>query len=743
MKSHHPLQMLLCLAVLSAAMAGAVTLAHAEVEGGVEETEILKPPVHIVVDPNEAAPIHRAVDDLTRDIEKVLGQSPTVVDSLADVPESFTALVVVGPAWHDSGLAIAEDITGNEAHGVYVAQGDTGPHVVMHGSDMRGTIYAIYTFSEHCLGIPPLWFWASWQPEKKEQIELPANFDLRFDPPQVRWRAWFPNDQRQLSPWLRQSQENEDALAEAMLRLKMNMIDVLSFVDANYSELYDLSRYGDMAKRFGLALTCTHTAPLGAHPSQTRWDRYWTRIRDVDAPPERSIYDVESLKEYWTYYIEAGIHHDLEIVWPIAFRGGGDLGFWQGDNYEDPGSDEDRAQVIQDMLNEQVALLKSVTEQDEPPMRVTLYNEKSDFVAEGLLELPDEQSLIYNFVAARRDHYPPPDLLQFDFDPEQLVGYYFNYQFTSTGSHIVQAEGPRKMEQNFRTVDDESPTGVEVAVVNAGNIREHVMELAAHAEMMWDFEAYDSSQFLREFSETYFGSNYAERIARFTEEYYASYWQQKPGVLEDFERQFIFQDLRLHRAMRILIPELKKDDPSLDAFWGDDWFRIDLEAHDVQTETEAVALGMRQSLRRLIPLTREADVIYNALPASRGTFFNDNFRVQAYFLRHATEVVYYLAEALIAEVNQLPGRRARNIRLAAQSGEAMEAILADAEHGIFEGWYEPLRDPDISSNFRIRQRRDELQELLEDDSTETLLLWNDFEVKHKAFPKQLVSFESN
>ncbi|MFP4173978.1 MAG: hypothetical protein ACLFV4_13830, partial [Candidatus Hydrogenedentota bacterium] len=42
MKPHYPLQTLLCLAVLSVAMAGAVAVAHAEEERGAEETEILE-----------------------------------------------------------------------------------------------------------------------------------------------------------------------------------------------------------------------------------------------------------------------------------------------------------------------------------------------------------------------------------------------------------------------------------------------------------------------------------------------------------------------------------------------------------------------------------------------------------------------------------------------------------------------------------------------------------------------------
>ena len=675
-------------------------------------TVILTPQVRIVVHPNEPQPVHRAVGDLQRDIQKVLGQSPVVVNSLSDVPSGSSAIVVVGTAWSTSELPVATDITGTEAHAVYVARAGDTPHIILHGSDMRGTIYAIYTFSQNCLGVPPLWLWASWSPQTKTQIGLPDDYNLRFGPPDVRWRAWFPNDQRQLAPWRARNQDNYTAYAETMLRLKLNVLDTGVFLNSSFSSLYQLIGEVEMAQRFGLAVTGTHNAPLGALPSIDRWNNYWTRIRQINPPPVRSIYDKASLISYWKYHIEAVRHHNIEVVWPIGFRGGSDAAFWEGDNFEDPGTDELRAQVIEDMLHEQILLLKSETGLPNPPMRVTLYNEMSNFVAAGLLDLPAEPSLIYNFTAARRDHYPPPDLLNFDFDTNQLAGYYFNYQFTSTGSHIVQAEGPRKMEQNLRAVDAKSKTGVEFSVVNAGNIREHVMELSANAEMMWNFDTYDSSQFLMDFSTLYFGQQHAAAIARLCSDYYAAYWQQMPPVLPGFERQFIFQDLRLHRAMQALTNELKKTTPNLNPFATGDWFRIDPAYHGVATQVEAVTVGLRQSLSRLIPLTRRADEIYAALPPSTRTFFNDNFRVQAYFLRHASEVVYYLAEAVVAQHQALPSRRARAIRLAAQAAQKMEDILSEAEHDRFVGWYNPLRHAEISSVFNLRERRDAIIELL-------------------------------
>ena len=75
MKSHHALQTLLCLAVLSVAMAGAVALAHAEEELGVEETELLD---------------QRAVRDAERSLERGLyGAFRAIQDAFPRLPMSF------------------------------------------------------------------------------------------------------------------------------------------------------------------------------------------------------------------------------------------------------------------------------------------------------------------------------------------------------------------------------------------------------------------------------------------------------------------------------------------------------------------------------------------------------------------------------------------------------------------------------------------------------------------------------
>jgi len=140
----------------------------------------LPPGTPIYLSDNEPEPIRRAVQDLQRDLKAVLGTDSPVISRL-DARTNGSGSVIAGTSPEFAGFRDAA-VSGREAHTVFVR----GQSVVLQGADVRGTIYAIYTFSERFLGIPPLWFWASWNPEKKDRVELPAGTSLRFPSPYVR-----------------------------------------------------------------------------------------------------------------------------------------------------------------------------------------------------------------------------------------------------------------------------------------------------------------------------------------------------------------------------------------------------------------------------------------------------------------------------------------------------------------------------------------------------------------------------
>jgi hypothetical protein len=114
----------------------------------------LPPGVPILVDSSEAGPIAVAVQDLQRDLEKVLGvASPVVTSESAIAGRPAIVVTCAGAAtvkYRDATLA------GFESHELRAKGTSREPRIVLEGVDTRGTIYAIYEFSDDYLKVPPL-----------------------------------------------------------------------------------------------------------------------------------------------------------------------------------------------------------------------------------------------------------------------------------------------------------------------------------------------------------------------------------------------------------------------------------------------------------------------------------------------------------------------------------------------------------------------------------------------------------
>jgi len=671
----------------------------------------LEPGVPILVDPAEPGPVHRAVKDLQRDLELVLGVRSPIVHSLPDTAGQ-NAIVVSGTG---SLTAKFRDSSshGSEGHLITVNNAANVPHVVLQGADMRGTIYAIYEFSKEFLNIPPLWFWASWEHDRLSSVDIPIDTRIVFDKPYVKWRAWFPNDRDLFTPWQDRAPENYEAFLETMLRLKMNTLEGRLMDSGAYDKEYTAGREARSARDRGLVITGHHVYTFGS--SMRDWDSYWRKIRKQESP-RTSINNIDALRSFWRYHIETSIKEDMEVLWLIGFRGNRDIQFWAF--YEDsPESDAERGAVIEQMMNEQVKLLKEVTGDASPPMRTTLYAEKSVLFAAGHLRPPSDPTLIWNFVAARRDHFPAADLRSMDVPPDRPLGYYMNFQFTSSGSHLAQGEGPWKMEQNFRYVDGKSTRPLEFSVINAGNIREFVMTMSANAAMMWDFQEYDTDTFLMEFCSRYFGHENAGEVAGLYRDFFNSYWQQKQPDLDGFKRQYIFQDMRYARAIeqitghfsRGYAPNPLRDQAAFTPTAGE-YFRIVPKDTGTENQLEAIVKGTDSSVAKLKQVVAKGDQLFKALPESRRVFFNDNLLVHAKFMLHLNEMLNAVTRAFMTLETGAGESTVDLLDTAANSLDAARLALDQAEHGRFTKWYDSDTKFKIDGlEERIQQARDSIQ----------------------------------
>ena len=233
--------------------------------------------IRIVCSDKEAGPLKIALRALKEDFRRVMDTEALVSDTV-DSDNAKPEIVIVN---RGSGALPASSnkirpLDGFESHRVY-ADRDAN-RIYLEGHDLRGTIYAIYTFSEQVLGVPPLHYWCSWVPKKKDRVEIPADFDLYFRSPQVRYRSILPGDQDFFMPWKKRSAEHQNVWLETTLRLKLNTVETYSTIKPGYR----LTEYAYLIGKYGLVITAHHICSLNT--SFSTWETFWQEVRRRDPP---------------------------------------------------------------------------------------------------------------------------------------------------------------------------------------------------------------------------------------------------------------------------------------------------------------------------------------------------------------------------------------------------------------------------------------------------------------------------
>lgn len=633
---------------------------------------VLKPGFQIYVEKDAPISLQNAIDILRRDIKNVLGQESIIINDVSALNASGAAIIVGG----SEDLKIPA-MQGFEAHKIFADRG----RLIIQGADLRGTIFAVFTFSERFLGIKPLWYWACLQPQTKEQIEVAADFLLSVDSPSVKYRAWFPNDMDMFTPWRQQSDFNNGVWLETMLRLKLNTVN---WNGAVFDKPYAVSDDFKLIRKYGLYVTFHHHNPMNACFSG--WKDYWAQYKKQD-PPQLLLSNEDLIKDYWRYNVQTLVKNGLDVIWVVNFRGNTDGPYW--DTFKDaPTGMKERAEIINRMVRDQVEIIRQETGQSNPPIRMIFYNELSDLLAQGLLKPPVQDNLMWTFVAARRDHFPNFDIQQVPIPKNVSIGYYMNLQFTSTGSHLAQAEGPWKMEQNYRYVA--SKGHLAFSELNAGNLREHLLGLSANADMLWDWNNYSTDNYVLDFCSDYFGAAHAQAAAGLYKDFFNAYWLPKKSDLPGFDRQYIFQDLRYQKAIGQLAkvffapynPNPLRDFPN-EQFPGRT-FRIEPKDNNADNQVDAILNGTRDSAVRFEAVVRQANELYEKLDAPSKPFFNDNLRAQANFMLNLNNTLYNYC---LAYKQGDPAQRKKDLQLACQYAEQTQDAILQAAHDDFAEWY--------------------------------------------------------
>lgn len=636
--------------------------------------------IKIVLADNEPAALRLAVETLCNDFMKVTGSAPEIVTTINEA-DGEPVIVVINRETNALGLPQEElrPLDGFESHRVWTDP--ISKRIYLDGKDMRGSIYAVYTFAERFLEVPPLWFWSSWVPKQKERIEVPENTDFYFQSPQVRYRTWLPNDTDLWSAWIRLSQENNEIVYETMLRLKLNTMENGGLAYPGITEGMKLSQ------KYGLVVTSHHMIMLNT--SFSSWDKYWKNVKGMNVSPELRLSNLDKIVEFWEYGAKTVSESGVENIWNIAFRGAGDQPFWI--IFPDaPATEPKRAEVINRMLQIQMDIINKYAKEKEPYVRITFYDEMADLVTSGLVRPPANKNMIWTFCSGRRDHYPYNDIQRFDPEIPVKLGYYMNLQFTSTGSHLAPGEGPWKMEFNYRYVNGKSP--LYLSVLNSGNFREFLYTMSANAKMLWNYDGFSTDTWTRDFAAQYFGEENADEIAGLYKDYFYAFWtQRKPDFPGGMERQFIFQDQRHSRAIFYISETFFNYNPNpLPDRFGYERvsgrvFRVIPEDNGVDNQVDAMLKGMSESAEKFGRVTDRCMEIMPKLPIEKQPFFYDNLIAYSSFMEHLSRTLYHYVYAYKHQDDKKV--LTENLNTAYSEMEAARDALYASQRGAFDTWY--------------------------------------------------------
>lgn len=419
----------------------------------------------LAVDKNDHRGVHHAVEDLQADIERVTGMSPTVShDAIAK-----GGRVIIGTLGHSAlvdRLVADHDIDVSAIAGKWEAFmiKRVGEDLLIAGSDMRGTIFGVYTLSEE-IGVSP-WFWWADVPVKTAD-ELHVASDLVDDGPTVQYRGIFINDEAPaLTGWVGEKFGAFDHtfyehVFELILRLRSNYLWPAMWQPRAFSADDPLNP--KMADEYGVVIGTTHHEPM------MRYHDEWGR--EPRGPWDYTKND-EALREFWRGGVERAKPH--ESIYTLGMRGDGDHAM----------TAETNTALLERIVADQRVILEDVLEKpnEEIPQVWALYKEVQYYYEAGM-RVPDDVILLWcddNWGNIRR--LPTPEEMKRSGGAG--VYYHFDYVGGPRNYKWINVQPISKVWEQMHLAWQHEAN--RIWIVNVGDIKPMEFPIEFFLTMAWD-----------------------------------------------------------------------------------------------------------------------------------------------------------------------------------------------------------------------------------------------------------------
>ena len=608
----------------------------------------------LLIDRDEPGPIQKAAIDLASDMEKVFGAPVQVVHRPADAKATTIWIGFKGQL--PKGV---ERPSGWEVLSLQLVRDPSPPSPIRHaivltGSDVRGTIYAVYQFSQEFLGVDPLYWWTDHPPARRTQVTLPHDFKETQGPPTFRYRGWFTNDEDLLTGWAPGIADQTgislatwDRVFEAILRLKGNMVCPGTF---NFPYEPQIVAAGER----GLVITQHHVEPLGLNTYRWPGDQPYSFVSHPDL-----------LTAAWKRAVSQ--YRNPEIIWTLGYRGEHDRPFWTDDKSA-PTSDRERAEVIDKAIQTQMGIVREAGR--EPAFIMNAWRESSQFAQAGLLHIPDGVSLVW------------PDNGHGLIQDGGTIGkgqgvYYHTAMLDSRSNHLTERVPLERIKRELGRAERAGATYY--LLDNTANVRPVVMTTRALMELAWQAEPWtanndEDSKYLKKWCTEEFGAAAAPAV----EDYYRAYFSAPARYGEQEDETAA--DHYYQTAARIMLRGL---------IAGDDTSPVK-SLHGIPDFANLKVMG-----EFIAKVTAEADPRWKKaqalaakakplVPVARQGFFQANVLTQVDMQLQSNRMLMHIAQAA-ADLHGAD--HSAHIHAASKECQQILDALRAAEYGKWKGYY--------------------------------------------------------
>jgi hypothetical protein len=650
-----------------------------------------------LADEDEPFAVWRAIEDVRGDLFDVTGEMFRISQTVP-VRSLYSDLIIVGTVGKSrvlDALEKAGKIDLDNLRGKYesfrlqtVSEPFPGCRgaLVIAGSDIRGTIYGTYTLTQDGLEVDPLRFWTERPVTKRSDLFLGPMFHQE-PPPKIKYRGWFINDEDLLQGWHANSDRKVSAelyehILSSALRLRQNMI--IPQTEFNVGIPND-QRICEMVKDYGLLLTTHHAMPLGIWGKD--WDIYW-KAKGVQPPEFSFVKNLDKFEEIWRYGIDT--YAPYMGIWQVGLRGKTDSAIWNFDKHF-PTDSPSRAKVILNAISLQRRLLHEKLGSDVPVV-TTLWTEVLDLYREGVLEYPEDITLIFSDSRGALFHFD--DMGWKEPFPDGRAGVYYHLAFhNSHDSHLANTVHPYRIRDAFARVNKYNMTAY--FLVNVGNIRDYVFGIEAVAEAAWTGNL-DPEDYYRRWCSTQFGKEVANEVTSVYKRLFDLPYRW--GKFED--EHFMIEGL-IYYGFTFLdaFRQGKTSQEDFDKFYAIDKttrYKIPTRSYmhywpekpSYKSVIDWFAVHCSEDSKKWDVLWEDMCKLEKKIPSHRRQFYRDNVLLQAFTMKAANNYMRDVARGLQA---YLIGNKEETRRLLESAKSHLQSVLVrqkEAEHGKWAGFYE-------------------------------------------------------